>query len=689
MFNFLNSTFLFAASAALIPLIIHLFSKRKVKVVEFSSVKHLKAMQKRQVRRLKIRQLLLLLLRMLIILSIVLAFARPTTEGGNIGSHASVSAVIIFDNSASMDRHVANGNLFEIAKKRTEQILESLSESDEAVLLPSVISSDQSSAAFTTSAAALTYLNRLEIANQEADLKSVLSKAVDLLKKAKNLNKEFYLITDRQIQSLPENYLLKNIDANVYIVSLPLEEIDNCGITSLDFAGQLILPGHDFNLSAKIKNYSSTDKDNIIASLFIDGNRVSQTDINIKAASDEVVRFTRSVSNTGYHSGYVELSDDKFISDNRYYFSFRIPERSNLLIIDGDYTGQLFSLALAPSKDVNQYWAVKTTTPDNLSGVKFWEYDVIVITGAPKLETTYIDRLKSFLARGRTIFITYDGQTDINFYNKYYAELTGVTYEKGIDKNFTRAGYYGLLSFEADHPVFSVFNFENNKLPDIKFWSLPRFSLEDDVTTLMRFTGDHPALVERAYKSGKVMTFTGPMSPSYSDITSHAFFVPFISRIVEYSASDLSQYDLRQFCGVNITRSINYQGTLNKYFTVIKPDSSTLAISPEDSKGSLLLKINQADLPGIYSITLSGREINRFALNINPAECDLAFVDPDRMAQALGVEDYNLIEENIEVASILAQFRFGRELWHIFLWLAVILLIIEILLSRSSLKEDD
>jgi len=69
MFGFLNSTVLLAASAALIPLLIHLFSRRRVRVVEFSSLKYLKEMQKRQLRRLKIRQWLLLILRMLIVLT--------------------------------------------------------------------------------------------------------------------------------------------------------------------------------------------------------------------------------------------------------------------------------------------------------------------------------------------------------------------------------------------------------------------------------------------------------------------------------------------------------------------------------------------------------------------------------------------------------------------------------------------
>src|SRR5512147_1552013 len=135
MFTFLSPTVLFAAFAALIPLIIHLFSKRRVKVVEFSSIRHLKSMQKRQVRRLKVRQLLLLILRMLLILTIVLAFARPTATEGRVGAHASVSAVVLFDNSASMNRLVADGNLLELAKKRTEELLKTFGQTDEVALI--------------------------------------------------------------------------------------------------------------------------------------------------------------------------------------------------------------------------------------------------------------------------------------------------------------------------------------------------------------------------------------------------------------------------------------------------------------------------------------------------------------------------------------------------------------------------
>ncbi|NOY89084.1 MAG: VWA domain-containing protein [FCB group bacterium] len=689
MFNFLNATVLLASVAALIPLIIHLFSKRKVKIIEFSSLKHLKAMQRRQVRRLKIRQLLLLLLRMLIILAVVLAFARPTTKGGNIGSHASVSAVILFDNSASMNRYVTDGNLFDIAKKKTKELLKTFSASDKICFIPLTKSYEQakSSLFFTSPAVALEKLNRLTCQYGVADLEGSLGNAVDLLKKAVNVNKEIYLITDRQQNilpdTLPDTAILKDVPAHIYLVDLPLEKIDNIGITSVDFGGQLIMPGHDFNITAHIKNYGTDERNDLIASLFIDGNRIAQTNFKILADKETAVKFTRSVSNTGFHSGYIEISDDKFIGDNRYYFSFKIPEHFNLLIINGDQTGEIMKLALAPSASLNQYWSVKIASPQNLAGINFWDYNVIILAGVPQLDDTYIQRLKTFLSRGKALFLTYDGKTDIKYFNKIWSPVTDVVYDQGIDNNFTRAGYYSLLSLNVNHPIFSVFDLTKKKMPEIKFFTLPKFHLKNNPQVLMRFTGDHPALVETTFGNGKVLTFTGPLAPYYSDITSHAFFVPFISRIAEYLASDLSKYDLHLYCGENITRSLSLKKSINNILVLITPDSSRFDLTPEDEQGSLVINVKPTNLPGIYHIMDKNHEIDRLAVNINPEECNLKAIDIDQLTTALGASKINTIGNNVPMASIINQYRYGKELWQIFLWIAVILLAMEMLLSHS------
>src|SRR5687768_4361997 len=101
---FLNPFILVAMAAASIPLLLHLLNLRKLRTVEFSSLKFLKELQKTRIRRLKLKQILLLILRTSLVIFAVLAFARPALHGsaGLPGSHASTTAVILIDDSFSM-----------------------------------------------------------------------------------------------------------------------------------------------------------------------------------------------------------------------------------------------------------------------------------------------------------------------------------------------------------------------------------------------------------------------------------------------------------------------------------------------------------------------------------------------------------------------------------------------------------
>ncbi len=646
-------------------------------------------MQRRQVRRLKIRQLLLLILRMLIILTIVLAFARPASKGGSIGSHASVSAVILFDNSASMNRSVRDGNLFEIAKKRVGGLLDSFSDADEISLIPlNKSATDIPSMAFRAVVVVREELQRLVPGHGEANLQAALEQATDLLDNAANLNKELYIVTDRQRHSLPDSTVLKGHDIHVYLVALPLDEPDNCGITAVDLGGKLLLPGHEFTITATVKNYSKRDRDDIIASLYLDGNRVAQSDVKISAGGETAVRFTRSVSRGGFHSGYVELTDDSFSEDNRFFFSFRIPAQFNILIVADNVDAKFISLALVPSKALNQYWSVKEIAPDNMAGVNFIDYDVIIYSGSPKLTADYTKRLKSIIRLGKSLFMIYDGTTDISYLNNTWSDVTGVVFDEPVQQQFTRAGYYTLESMNYDHPIFSAFGFNNDKLPTIKFFTLPKVHTTGKAVTIAKFSGNRPALVENSYSNGTVLTFTAPLSPRYSDLTGHAFFVPFISRIAEYLASDLSSFDHDLFCEESITRIISVNYPLTGSVEFITPDSSRYFLTPEEEQGNLILRASPTTLPGIYYTYHLGREVDRFAVNVLPAECDLTSVDTDRFAEAIGAREYNELTADVDAASVIDELRYGKELWQIFLWLAVVLLLLEMLLSRGAVPEE-
>ena len=107
--NFLNSIVLFGLGAVVLPLLIHLVSRRRAKEVAFPSIRLLELMQSDRIRMLKVKQLIILLLRTLIIVLIILAFARPALRSVFKGN-TRTSAVIIIDGSASM-LYVDNGEL--------------------------------------------------------------------------------------------------------------------------------------------------------------------------------------------------------------------------------------------------------------------------------------------------------------------------------------------------------------------------------------------------------------------------------------------------------------------------------------------------------------------------------------------------------------------------------------------------
>lgn len=685
--GFLNGILWIAASAALIPLALHLFFRRRVKVVEFSSLRYLKEMEKHQLRRLKIRQWLLLILRMLIVIVVVAAFARPTARDGAIGSHASVSAVVLIDNSASMGRTVADGSLLELGRTRTRQLLEVFSQSDEVALINLSRSGSASNETMASAAVALQKLDRLQRSGSAADLQYGLQAATDLLGRAKSLNRELYVVSDRQRSSLPEKDFLAEADIPVYLLDLPLEEVDNLGIVAVDFGGQLIQPGHDFDVVATINNYGRRPSDQRLASLHLDGRRVAQVDFSVAPGTESTVRFTRSVSSTGFHSGYIEISDDHFAADNRFYFSFRIPDQSNLLIIDGDPAARLVALALQPNDEISQYWSVKTAQLDELSQVNFLDYEVVVLAGLPQLNDTQLRRLQSFLRRGGGLFAFYGSGTDIEHFNSAWSDITGVRYQQAMRTNFTRAGYYTVTEFALDHPIFQPFGFDQTAPPDLKFFSLPKVEALATARTLMTFSGGQPALVETTYSEGRVLTFTGSIAPAHGDLASHGFFVPFISRVIEYLASDLTSLETRLYAGQNITRAVPPTGSTVYEVEVIRPDGQTFRVIPQDDDGALVVRLGAIELEGIYRLMSAGREIDRLAVNVQPSECDLAAVDADQFITSLGASEHRLLEFDQPLAAAIADFRVGRELWQLVLWLAVLLLAAEMLLGRRSTQE--
>lgn len=701
MFSFLNSAFLIAAAGAVIPLLIHLFSKRKMKVVQFSSLKHLQAMQKRQVRKLKIRQLLLLALRMLIVALAALAFARPVTESGYVGSHAGVSAVVLFDRSASMSQETPDGQLFNVARNHVQSLLETFGESDEVALVSFGAGAETGSLTFGSGARAIEALSDIESGEGRGALYPALQRALEALNNAANFNRELFVISDFQANALPDSTLEALIGERDDESQLKVYALDfsadgrnqpdgmNVGLSSLDFGGQLIEAGSDFTIGFAAKNFDALNKPDLIASLYLDGQRVAQTDFSLSAHEEKRLTFSESVSYGGRHRGRIELSGDDFALDNQLYFSFVIPETFNLLIINNEAGGEYLRLALEPGTSGVRHWRVKQINSASIGSVALEEYDVVALVGLTELSRPESSALSRFVRGGGGAIYFPSAEITPGGFNSSLADFLGVTLDETITINPPGSGYYSLEELDYTHPILQPFgSLFAEGIPDIEFYTTPKFSANPEVVTLARFSGARPALCERRLGSGKIITVGAMLHPGYSALVGHSFFVPLTIRLAEYAGSDLSRYDYTRFVGETEQIPAPRRVDPEEVITLVHPNTDVSYLQQEEAQGAYRLRLPPFPYAGVYELRARSASVDQFAVNVDPAEGALVSSEPEALGSrfALDVEPLALSDD---YRQLLEEKRSGRELWKVLLWLVALALALEMFIAGDLFRRRE
>lgn len=118
---------------AALPVLFHLFLRRKRAASAFSTFMFFTRIDPHMTRRRRLRELLLLGARTLLLLFLLLALSRPVWRGGAGTGGATV--VILLDNSASMAAAESQGSKIAAARAAAQSLLASLGSGDRAALL--------------------------------------------------------------------------------------------------------------------------------------------------------------------------------------------------------------------------------------------------------------------------------------------------------------------------------------------------------------------------------------------------------------------------------------------------------------------------------------------------------------------------------------------------------------------------
>jgi hypothetical protein len=693
MFSFLYPGLLWTLLAVAIPLLIHLFSRQKVKKIEFSSLIFLKSLEKTRLRAIKIKSLILLLIRSFIVFCIVLAFARPSSKTGlasKLGAKAKSSVLFLIDNSYRMGYETKKGSLLSLTLKKSEELFKICQQGDELYLVtynsePQVFLFYP---VFDTSLLSKA-INEIEVSYQPADLDKGLNAGFNLLSKSKNENKEIYLFTDLKERELPLlqkwNKVLKEKGINLFIVILSDEQKDNWGIKITEVEGALEKET-PFEIKGIVANYSQRTEQDLLLSLYLDGKRMSQTSLDLKGGEEKKFDFTQQTLETGLHSGYVEISDDNLLADNKRFFVFNLPEKIQVLLV-GNKVGKedYLRLTLNPKGDGKSQIELSQVDSKSFSRAELSNYQVIVFSDLSRVGSEDLKRLDNFLnSGGGVLFFFGKGEKDI------YAEVCGKylnsTLKGKSDFSGEGQGFLTLEKMDLFHPVFQPYRgLDKTKLPQLKFFSVYEVAPGKKAKVLANFSSGSPALIESSFGSGRVLAFLSSYEPDFSDLGEHTIFVPFMRRSVEYLCSSL--FPSEEFLVGERNRK-EFESTKIEKVELVDPDNFKTTLIPEPYKDKLVLKLDEMKKTGIYKLQSGDKVIDQFAVNLDNRDSDFGELkDPELKNRLKENPNPLVIGADQALDQEVLKTRYGKELSKNFLWLGLILLILEMYLSKSRKKD--
>lgn len=330
--SFLNSGILFLTSAIILPILIYLFARKKPHRIIFSSIRFIKESQQKQRKKINIKNLLLLLIRILIILFTILAISRPAIKAPILKSsklHPKTGLVIIVDNSYSMNYLVDTQTELEKAKQILLTINELISENDQVILLTLSENWNKINGNIRFGRLPQDLINNIDITPLAIPFKDVLQEAESKLDEVHLPNKEIYFITDLQTEELPE----KMAAPTFFISTSQITERYNISCQNVIISNEIVKRNLEKKIIFGLVNHSTRSQQDVIYKLFLDGNTVAEkvTDLQPKQHKTEV--FTINLENAGWHSGYVEVKNERQTYDNRNYFCFEYNPEPQVVIL--------------------------------------------------------------------------------------------------------------------------------------------------------------------------------------------------------------------------------------------------------------------------------------------------------------------------------------------------------------------
>ncbi len=680
MLQFLNKAALFGLTGVAVPILIHFFARKKVEKRFFSTLRFLKIVQRHTMQRLRIKQILLLILRCLAIFFLVVSFARPVLVSSGVIGRAGSSVVIVLDNSMSMRRD----GLWQKAKIWAMSILNLVDEKDDVVLLQSVTLRDDGFAEGKSSIEKV--LSSDSVTCMRGDLLKTLNSAVSVLDNSDDLNREIYLISDMQRSGFQDGSVIQHYNGSLFLC--PVEgEIDNVGIVDGGVENKIYQQGGVLRVYCTVENFGSSDLDDLLIRVFINGVNSAQKLIDIKARQKRRTYFDVRPRSAGWITGFIEIENDILKDDDRWYFTFYEPDTVDVLLIGGGKDDlRLIRLALNPGGKFSTLFNIEERVFGSIWSDKLSDSDVVIFSNYPYFNDEEVSSVRRFIDSGGGALVLLGSRVDLkNLNGSLLGDLGGIIVGEVIDTPEESGLVRRIDHVDFGHPIFfGMLAKGKENIHSPSFFRTVSL-VGDEFYPIIYLSDGMVLLAEVKSGMGGLLLITSGVEMSWSNFGYSTLFAPLIYRAACYLSVGSYESSAKGVVGRPLETSIKLKN-INGSFYVITPEKEKILLLPQLRSERVRISFKQITEPGIYSFYRDGQILNMSEVNVDKRESDLREISPSDIERMVPKAEVRVVDKLDGLGEVVSETRFGQELWPITLSFALVLLMIEIVVAQGGMR---
>ncbi len=722
----LNPLLLWFLPLALVPLLLHLIVRRRVKTVELPTLRFLLGQSAQQRRRLWLIEILVMLLRTLAVAMLVLMVSRPVVDrfGFLFGGASGQDVSVIVDGGAAMGMSSGGTTSLERGKTAIRAVLDRLDGDDYVRIIRAAGRPEVVATGFARHKEPLqATVDAMETSAAGSDLMRAIELAVSGDARGP---RTLYVITDRRLQAWRGSEAaqgLARVHPKPRLVVLdvaPDEPPSNAGIIGDPPKDLRPVVGLPVQLTATLFNSSTTQARDTLLTLFLDDKQVTQESVSIPPGQ----RLTRTVTTTPLRPGVIHgrfaLSPDAFPEDDAFLFSLNVEPKVVVLVVSSASTNDtawntrfVTSALRAPlaaqrglattARDIAEALDIREVTPDQINKERLSQAGVVILDNVSPNDDQ-MRELRGFIEAGGGVLVLPGAAVDVGRYQRLLLQGTGIKLNDSVGDANDETRFAAIIDRDLAHPVLRVFeSADANYFATIRlFCRFPLTAVNDEpaATAMLMLPEGKAAMMDAAVGRGRIIVGAFASDAKWSNLPLKPEFVPLMLRSVAYlRRAPRVTLASEPKAGLPLVVAVSEQWS-DALVQVTDPTGRPASLDVGRSADQLVAALAQTQRRGYYQFTITPRAADApmtvslgTAINIDPAALDMTLADEAAIRGWLAPIEPLFVSGAPGESTIGERLAERQETWRWLIWVMFAVVGAEFMLatllpSRDAAKHD-